>query len=267
MAPVTCPAQDCTTTFREDLPQNALLALIELHARTAHPPPAALPATTPSHKAEKVRRPTIITQGTNEDWAYFHSRWTEYKAATKIQGPDIVYQLLECCDESLRKDLSRTHGTLIGETEENTLKFIKTLAVRPENVMVARVQLQSLRQDRDEPVRGFCARLRGQAGVCQFQKTKLCACDRNVQIDYSDEMVRDALIKGLEDDDIRLDILGQCRQDMTLDETLQIAEAKESGKRSAGRLLHTDITTTEYRTITKTVITLLLHRSNATVIN
>ena len=50
-------------------------------------------------------------------------------------------------------------------------------------------------------------------------------------------MVRDALIRGLEDEEIRLDILGQYKQDMNLDEVLQYIEAKESGKCSAGRLL------------------------------
>jgi hypothetical protein len=33
---------------------------------------------------------------------------------------------------------------------------------------VARVTLHNMRQDRDEPVRSFCAHLRGQAGVCKF---------------------------------------------------------------------------------------------------
>lgn len=106
--------------------------------------------------------------------------------------------------------------------------------------MVARVQLQSLRQERDESVRSFSARLRGQAGVCQFTKSKNCTCGQGVTVDFSDDMIRDSLIRGLEDDEIRLHILGQANQDMTLDETIQLAEAQECGKRSAGRLINTD---------------------------
>ena len=49
-------------------------------------------------------------------------------------------------------------------------------------------------------------------------------------------MVRDALIRGIEDEEMRLDILGQAKQDLTLDEALQIIEARESGKRSALQL-------------------------------
>ena len=242
MAPVTCPIPGCDTTFGEDLDAQALTSLINLHARVVHPPTAA--PQTVTVKAEKVRRPTVTPQGTTEDWLYFICRWEEYKAATKLTGPDVIFQLLETCDESLRKDLTRTYGTLVGESEGNVLRCINTVAIKPENTMVARVQLQSLRQERDEPVRSFSARLRGQAGVCQFTKIKKCTCGRDVSFDFSDDMIRDALIRGLEDDEIRLHILGQANQDMSLDETLQLAEAQECGKRSAGRLLNTNVPAT-----------------------
>nr|KAG5712492.1 hypothetical protein BaRGS_011466 [Batillaria attramentaria] len=93
-----------------------------------------------------------------------------------------------------------------------------------------------MRQDRDEPVRAFAARLRGQAGVCNFRvKCPSLAC--HAEVDYSNIMIRDVLIRGLEDEEIRLDILGESRQDMSLEDALQYVEAKESGKRSASRLV------------------------------
>ena len=140
----------------------------------------------------------------------------------------------------LRKDLTRTFGALATSDEQTVLLNIKSLAVRQENIMVARVQLQQMRQDHDEPVRSFSARLRGQAGVCNFKVG--CSCSN--QVDYSDMMIRDALNKGLADDEIRLDILGESKQDMSLEEVLKFAEAKESGKRSAGRLLGGGTTST-----------------------
>ena len=45
-------------------------------------------------------------------------------------------------------------------------------------------------------------------------------------------MVRDTIIIGLADSDI----LGQANQDMSLEETIRFIEAKESGKRSSGRI-------------------------------
>nr|KAG5707435.1 hypothetical protein BaRGS_011939 [Batillaria attramentaria] len=85
-----------------------------------------------------------------------------------------------------------------------------------------------MRQDRDEPVRAFAARLRGQAGVCNFRVNPSLAC--HAEVDYSNIMIRDVLIRGLEDEEIRLDILGESRQDMSLEDALQYVEAKESGK-------------------------------------
>ncbi len=118
---------------------------------------------------------------------------------------------------------------------------MKTLAVRQENVMVARCHLLQLTQDRDEPVRAFAACVRGQASVCNF--VVACAQCQHGN-DYSDIMVRDAIIRGLEDSDIRLDILSESDQDMTLERVLKLVEAKESGKRSASRLLSGDATST-----------------------
>ena len=86
-----------------------------------------------------------------------------------MTGAECVVQLLECCDETLRKDLTRSAGgSLTSKSEAEVLSAIRTLAVREENTMVARVAHHNMRQDRDEPVRNFGARLRGQAGVCKF---------------------------------------------------------------------------------------------------
>ena len=87
------------------------------------------------------------------------SRWNDYVKATKLVGTDKVIQLLECCDNQLRKDLTRNAGgTLTGKTEDEVLTAMKTLAVREENVMVARVTLRNMRQDRGKPIRVYGAR-------------------------------------------------------------------------------------------------------------
>ena len=54
-------------------------------------------------------------------------------------------------------------------------------------------------------------------------------------------MVKDVLCKGLEDSDIQQDLLGNTKQDMTLDEVITFVAAKEEGKRSQCDL-HSDNT-------------------------
>ena len=233
MADIRCPAPQCNLSWPSTTPPEIILKLLDMHERTAHPPttPTTVPTAT-GVKAEKVKRPVISASGTSEEWTYFTQRWAEYKRATHLVGEDINFQLLECCDEALRKDMTRSFNNPTSYDETTLLGHIKSLAVRQENVMVARLHLQQMRQDRDEPARTFSARLKGHASVCQYNIN----CECGSQLSHSDQMLRDTLIVGLADDDIRLDVLGQANQEMSLDETIRFIEAKESGKRSAGRM-------------------------------
>jgi hypothetical protein len=215
MPVVDCPIHGC------DFRTADLDAVIVASLLTAH-------STTHTHaaKIDKVRRPVITAAGTGEEWAYFLSRWSDYKdAATKITGRDLVIQLLECCDEQLRKDLTRSAGgSLTNKNEADILAAIKKLAIRQENIMVARVTLHNMRQDRDEPIHAFGARLAGQAGVCKFiVKCPAEGCGQDVN--YTNAILRDALTRGIADPDIQLDLLSDKNQDMTLD-VLQFVEAK-----------------------------------------
>ena len=65
-----CPLLDCT--FETDDVQDSLAAvLISVHSTGTHT--AAAPSTSgnAAAKVEKVRRPTISTAGSSEDWSYF----------------------------------------------------------------------------------------------------------------------------------------------------------------------------------------------------
>ena len=143
MPVVKCPIVGCPYET-PDTEAVVAAALITGHA-TAHSVSGASAATT---RVEKMKRLTISPAGTSEDWQHFTSRWEDYARATMLTGTDKVIQLLECCDEQLRKDLTRTAGgTLTGKTETEVLAAIRNLAVREENAMVARVTLHNMRQD------------------------------------------------------------------------------------------------------------------------
>ena len=139
-----CSWTDCTY-FTEDSESNVALQLLTLHSGI-HLPAATQAPVTHTARAEKVKRPTINPAGTCEEWDYFLQRWEDYNQANRLTGKDIIYQLLECCEDNLRKDLTRTHDKLSDQTESTVLGYIKRLAVRPENILVARVQLQCMRQ-------------------------------------------------------------------------------------------------------------------------
>ena len=56
-------------------------------------------------------------------------------------------------------------------------------------------------------------------------------------VNYTYEILRDVVTRGIVDTDVQLDPLGDCNQNMTLQEVLRFVEAKEAGKRSASRLM------------------------------
>ena len=85
-----------------------------------------------------------------------------------------------------------------------------------------------MHQDRDEPVRTFSARTRGQARTCKFtQDCPQCS----TAVDFTDTMIRDVVTRGLDDQEIQQDLLGDRNQEPCLEEVIQFAESKESGKR------------------------------------
>ena len=97
--------------------------------------------------------------------------------------------------------------------------------------MVARVTLHNMRQDTDEPVRGFGARLRGQADVCKFLLIKCPGC--NVDVNYKEAILRDVFSRAISDPENQLDLLGDKKPDMNLEDVFQFVEDnKEAGKRS-----------------------------------
>ena len=149
-----CPFDGCKYVVPAGTEPVVVVQLLQMHQSAAHTRP------TVSINAEKVSRPRVTAGGSGEDWQYFLSRWSEYKRATQLTGTDCVIQLLECCDEDLRRDITRSSGgSLSTQSEEAVLAAMRSLAVREENLM----------EDHDEPVRTFAARLRGQAAVCKFR--------------------------------------------------------------------------------------------------
>jgi len=81
---------------------------------------------------------------------------------------------------------------------------MKSLAVIAVATGVVRAELMTMRQDRGEQFRTFSARVRGKAETCDY-KTK-CQCSNDV--DFTDSIIRDVLIAGIEDTDIRREVLG-----------------------------------------------------------
>ena len=96
----------------------------------------------------------------------------------------------------------------------DALSALKSLAVVPVALGVLRSDLASLRQEPDETFREFAARVQSKAEVCEFKThfTGCCAaCNCKTtfcgETYYTDEVIRDVLINGIADMDIRREAL------------------------------------------------------------
>ena len=103
-----CEVEGCPWTSPEG-ELDSIVELMKMHFTAKHSPSKA--TKTSAAKAEKAKRPEIAAEVSDEDWAYFLSRWESYKKATSIEGDDVTLQLMECCCEQLRKDHYRNFSS------------------------------------------------------------------------------------------------------------------------------------------------------------
>ena len=75
-----------------------------------------------------------------------------------------------------------------------------------------------------ESIRNFLATLKGYAKLCEY-KVKCTSCSK--EIDYSNEIILDQLVRGINDKEILADLLGETKTDLTLLEVVEYVARKE----------------------------------------
>ena len=90
-----------------------------------------------------------------------------------------------------------------------------------------------MHQGRDEPIRAFCARLRGQAALCDLN-VKCQGCRGYAS--YAEDAVGNGIYVGLADLDIQRDLFSDENQARTVPELLRFVEARETGRLATSKL-------------------------------
>ena len=95
---------------------------------------------------------------------------------------------------------------------------IEKAAVEKQSDLLNKVKLMEAKQERDEPIRTFVARLRGLAIICiLYTQCTGGGCTQTVS--HVEPTILLALFKGLADGDTKGEILSKVKQ-MDLDETV-----------------------------------------------
>ena len=136
-----------------------------------------------------------------------------YKTGMAITNDLRATALFNCCDDDLMGDLMRDLQTDVSAmSESDLLAAIKRLAVKEESTLVHRIKLSKMTQAPGTPIRTFLAALKGQASLCQYTAPcKQPGC--NHTYDYSAEIIKDNLVRGISDPEILADLLGDSKTD------------------------------------------------------
>ena len=205
----------------EALELEAAIALMNLHAidhqlrlqaGPPHPPQQPVTNTFTPRSAPKLERPKLNENATNEEWNMFHRRWCTYRTGSNILDDTATMQLLECCSNDLGDTVLRAHPTFTTKTIDEALTLLKTIAVVPVALGVLRAELTSMYQGADEKFRTFAARVQGKAETCEFITDYEGACSNcthpySGKTYYTTEYIRDVLLNGIADNDIRREAL------------------------------------------------------------
>ena len=229
MTTIQCQYAECTYSATH-ASEPVAIAMYNNHTTTHNKVEASAPPQTPAkQRLPNIDRPELKQDISYEDWATFESEWKRFKRCTKMDASEVADQLFQCAERSLQRLLLKENSGIIEEGEEALLEAMKKMAVIQVATSVRRANLLSHKQDHGEPFREFYANVRSSACTCNFNvKCPHACCREKAPIDYTSQVVKDVLISGIADAEIRKDVLGWSSLDEKTDkEIVAFVEEKE----------------------------------------
>ena len=141
-----------------------------------------------------------MTGFSQQDFGFFKEEWRRYATASNTTEENLLRdQLLQCADLSLRRTLQNTirSAALAKMTVIELMADIEKAESRQSDLL-NKVRLMDAKQEREEAMRTFVARLRGLANICALSMT--CTKEDCLQdMTYAEPSILIALVKGLYD--------------------------------------------------------------------
>ena len=220
---------DCQVTgceyVAEHVSEAVAIAMLTSHNNVHIPQPTVLC----QKKAPAVPRPELKQDISAEEWYSFNEEWTRYKRIISVPAVEVPDELFECCERSLGRLLLRENPDIVGAGEAALLKAMEKMAVLQVAKSVRRTKLLMSKQEHGQLFREFYANVRASASTCEYEiKCPHACCRQQKPIDYTAKVVKDILLVGIADDEIRKDVLGATGLDEKSDrDIVQLVEEKE----------------------------------------
>jgi len=227
---MACPFQDCTYSTGEQT-EPVAIAYFNAHMLShTHPPPAQQSVVRRS--GPKLDRPVIESGASMEEWNLFTRRWTIFKEGSHIDNADASRHLFQCADGPLGDALLKMDPDIVNKSIDEVLQAMKKLAVIPIATGILRSELLDMKQLRDEAFRKFASRVRGKAETCEYTIDVTCGpCNRTSNVNFTDHIMRDVLLAGIYDADIRREMYGIDNiLQKSVNEVIALVEKKEMAR-------------------------------------
>jgi hypothetical protein len=223
---IVCEAPGCHVSI-EDV--SEVIAIARFNSHMLHHSGNAGAGQPALQRAPKMERPRISQDSSEEVWMNFVRRWNLFKKCTSMKAEELQGQLFLCCDDELGNHLLKIDPLVTDSTESLILEAIKKLAVIPVAISVRRAELIQMQQSHGENIRSFYAKVKGKAATCVY--TIRCSCDPATDVDFTNLIIRDVVIAGLSDIDIRKEVLGLPELDnKNIVDVVAIIEGKEMAR-------------------------------------
>ena len=227
MISVPCPAPGCTYVAESD-DAGIVTALLNIHVLEHSRSPIP---TSSGSSGPKLNRPSIEAGIDEESWNAFIRRWETFRVGSGISTTAATAQFFQCTSDSLGDLILKADANVISKSLSEIIDLTKSLAVIPIARGVKRAELLQMRQGDDEPIRTFAARVRGKAEICGFTTSITCKCGETCQANYTEEVIRDVLLSGIADIDIRREALSSEEvKGKTVNQIISVIESKEMAR-------------------------------------
>ena len=229
---IQCGFTDCEYVSESQSEQVALIQF-QSHMAAHQQPPQARVATT-KQKLPPIERPKLKQDVTKEEWESFNQDWKRFSRCTDIPTGQEADQLFDCCERGLGRLLLKEYPDIIEAGETALLDAMKKMAVIKIATSVRRTKLLSLQQDHGQNIREFYANVKAQASTCNFiVKCGRECCVDAPEVDYTPLVVKDILISGIADPDIRKDVLEWPElESKSAKDLVGFVEGKETSKKA-----------------------------------
>lgn len=226
MVVVKCPGFEQCGYKTSDEDASVVAVLLNIHLALAH-----AQATAPSNRGPKLDRPHIDIGVEEEVWNNFVRRWEAFRIGSGINNECASMQLFQCATEPLGDLILKSDPGIHSRPVSEVLKTMRTFAVIPIAIGVIRAELMQLNQGSDEQFRTFAARVKGKAETCGFNTSVTCQCGESVSVNYTQETIRDVLLAGISDLDIRREALSTSNiQQKSVNDIISFVEGREMAR-------------------------------------